>query len=216
MLKEVAVVKIEDNIKATLKREMDKRGVNYAGLSTQLGIPRATLRGYLKGSSHPRSDSLEQLADKLGISLAELVSGEEYPRSTGISCLDYVLMEIPALNPHVLPIAKEAVSLLRSLFLLSDDLRGIEEADTDAGCPNTVYSYCLHELYDPFQHTPAYGILVKRRSGKRWSTVALVVPFSSDKLAVLDLIDRCTKLQLSPEHLLDVVHDFLALQAGTA
>ena len=32
----------------------------------------------------------------------------------------------------------------------------------------------------------------------------------------LDLIDRCTKLQLSPEHLLDVVHDFLALQAGTA
>ena len=71
-------MKIEKNIMATLKREMDKRGVNYAELSAEINVLRMTLQGYLNGTSHPRADSMENLADKLRISVAELVSGEEH------------------------------------------------------------------------------------------------------------------------------------------
>ena len=60
---------IEKNIMATLKREMDKRGVNYAEFSAEINIPRTTLQGYLNDTSHPRADSMENLADKLGISV---------------------------------------------------------------------------------------------------------------------------------------------------
>lgn len=45
-----------------------------------------------------------------------------------------------------------------------------------------------------------------------WSTIARVAPFSGSKSAVLGLIDQCTKLQLAPEHLLDVVQDSLTQQ----
>ena len=54
-------MKIEKKIMTTLKREMDKRGVNYVGLSAEIDIPRTTLQGYLNGTSHPRADSIENL-----------------------------------------------------------------------------------------------------------------------------------------------------------
>ena len=61
LFKEVASMKIEKNIMATLKREMDRRGMNYAEFSAEIGIPRTTLQGYLNGTSHPRADSIENL-----------------------------------------------------------------------------------------------------------------------------------------------------------
>ena len=204
-------MKIEQTITATLEKEMDKRGVNYVGLSEELGIPRTTLQGYLKGTSHPRSDSLEELAEKLGLSLAELVSGEEYPTHTGVSGLDQLLAEFPALHPNVLPVAKDAFSLLQTAFRLSDELYDLD-SPADEQEPDTIYRYYLHELTVPPHATPTYGILVKQRFQECWYTVAIVAAFSHDKAAVLRLIDRCTKLQLSPEHLLDVVHDFLTQQ----
>ena len=39
---------------------------------------------------------------------------------------------------------------------------------------------------------------------------ALAAPFSSDRAAVLDLIDRCAKAQLPPAKLVDEVQNFLA------
>ena len=70
LFKEVAILEIKKNISATLKREMDKRGLNFMEFSTEQGIPRTTLQGYLKGISSPRTDTLEELAKKLGISPA--------------------------------------------------------------------------------------------------------------------------------------------------
>lgn len=208
-------MKIEKNITATLEREMGKRGMNYAKFSKEIGIPRTTLQGYLKGTSHPRTDSLEELADRLGLSPAELVSGEEYPAPTGIPSIDQILEEIPALHPHVLPFARQLVSMLKAIFQMSEDLYGNDRPNAETLCQNPAYKYCLHELRDPFRRALSYGILVKECSQERWFTVAVIAPFSSDKVAVLNLIDRCTKLQLSPEHLLDVVQDFLTQQALT-
>ncbi len=208
-------MEIEKNIMATLKREMDRRGVSYAGFSEEIGIPRSTLQSYLKGTSCPRADSLEALADKLGLSVAELVSGEECPSHTGISCLDQVLAEIPLLHPRALVIAQEAVSLLQTAFQMSNDLHGIETPDVDEQFPEAVYQYCLHEMRDDSHDVPIYGILVKEHCQDRWVTVSLIAAFSHDGDAVLHLIERCTRLQLSPEHLLDVVQDFLTQQVLT-
>ena len=96
---------IEKNIMATLKREMDKRGVNYAELSAEIDIPRTTLQGYLNGTSHPRADSMENLTDKLRISVAELVSGEEQSVSASDSDFNQILSTIPAIHPMALPAA---------------------------------------------------------------------------------------------------------------
>ena len=208
-------MKIEKNIMATLKREMDKRGVNYVGLSAEIDIPRTTLQGYLNGTSHPRADSIENLADKLGISVAQLVSGEEHPAPVSNPDFDQILSNILTLHPKVLPAAQQAALLLKTLFQMSDDLYAAEKKVADIPCQDQSYLYCLHEMWDPFRRSTSYGILVKERICGSWSTIAIVAPFSANRTAVLDLIDHCARLQLAPGHLLDVVQDFLTQQALT-
>ena len=202
-------MKIEKNIMATLKREMDKRGVNYAELSAEINVLRMTLQGYLNGTSHPRADSMENLADKLRISVAELVSGEEHFAPVSNPDIDQILSHIPTLHPKVLPAAQQAASLLNRLLQLSEELYTAEDLDLDAPYQNAGYLYCLHEMWDPFRRSLSYGILVKEYMHGSRSTIAMVAPFSGDRTAVLGLIDCCTRLQLDPEHLLDVVQDFL-------
>ena len=208
-------MKIEKNIMATLKREMDKRGVNYAELSAEIGIPRTTLQGYLSGTSCPRADSMENLADKLGISVAELISGEEPSAAARTSDFDQILSTLPTLHPKALPAAQQAASLLKSLFQLSEELYVAEDPDIGLPYHDAGYLYCLHEMWNPFRRSLSYGILVKECMHGSWSTIAMVAPFSDDRTAVLGLIDRCTRLQLDLEHLLDVVQDFLTQQLLT-
>ena len=92
------------------------------------------LQGYLNGTSHPRADSMENLADKLGISVAELVSGEEHSVSAGDSDYDQMLSTIPALHPKILPAAQQAASLVKILFQLPEDLYAAENMDIDMLC----------------------------------------------------------------------------------
>ena len=175
-----------------------------------LDIPRTTLYGYLKGTTSPRADSLEELAKKLGISPAELIAGIEGSDGVGGSCFDQILMELPSLHPEVLPAAQELISLLQHLFQLSDMLYDLHEAITPTEPPDAKYRYLLHELNSPLSTIPTYGILIKERFASSWVTIAVVAPFSHDRTAVTQIVQRCTKLQLAPEHLLDVIHDFLA------
>lgn len=202
-------MKIERNISATIRKELSKRGIRFQDFARELGIPRTTLTGYMKGTSHPRADSLEYLAEKLGISLSELVSGDGSPHSDGLPCIEPVLMEIPALHPRAIPIARDAASLLQDAFRLSDDLYGLKENEPEDESSDEVYRYFLHEMMVPSYRSPAYGILAKQRFGQGWVTITLVSAFSHDKRAVEQLAARCTELQLSPIHLLDVIQDFL-------
>lgn len=55
-----------------------------------------------------------------------------------------------------------------------------------------------------------YGILCKQMQNERWVPVAVAAPFSADMDAVTALAEKCTRLQLSPEHLIDVVSDFIS------
>lgn len=89
------------------------------------------LQGYLNGTSHLRAVSMENLADKLGISVAELVSGKEHSVSAGDSDYDRTLSTIPALHPKILPAAQHAASLMKILFQLPEDLYAAENMDID-------------------------------------------------------------------------------------
>ena len=68
-------MQIEKNIAATLQRRMDEAGKTKLEFSRDLGIPRSTLQGYLRGEKGLRSDSIEELAKRLGMSPAQLISG---------------------------------------------------------------------------------------------------------------------------------------------
>lgn len=74
-------------------------------------------------------------------------------------------------------------------------------------------------LYETFQMkaiSPShglYGILCKQKQNERWISVAIAAPFSGDIDAVTALAEKCTRLQLSPEHLIDVVSDFISQTA---
>lgn len=209
-------MQIKKNVAAKLKAAMEERGETLAKFAAELDIPKSTLQGYLKETSCPRADSLEELAGKLGISLAELVSEAEYAGYDSASCLDQALLETQALHPSVKPTAEKAISILRSAFHMSDDLYDVEMLERSAVDQSDRYKYFLHEMRDPFRLMTTYGILAKERLPEGWITVAVVAAFSHDKAAVARLADRCSELQLSPEHLLDVVHDFLAKETVSA
>ena len=63
-------MQIEKNIAATLQRRMDEAGKTKLEFSRDLGIPRSTLQGYLRGEKGLRSDSIEERAKRLGMSPA--------------------------------------------------------------------------------------------------------------------------------------------------
>lgn len=75
-------MQIEKNIAATLQRRMDEAGKTKLEFSRDLGIPRSTLQGYLRGEKGLRSDSIEELAKRLGMSPAQLISGAGRRRSS--------------------------------------------------------------------------------------------------------------------------------------
>ncbi len=55
-----------------------------------------------------------------------------------------------------------------------------------------------------------FGILGRQNQGGIWFPVVVAAPFSSDREAVSKLAERCTACQLIPEHLIDVVIDFVS------
>lgn len=206
-------MQIKKNIAATLKSMMDVNQKTKLEFSKELDIPRSTLQEYLKGETDLRADSIEELAKRLGISPVQLISGPEWLDSGGSSCLDAALLEISGLHPQAQTLANEAVSLLRSAFRISEELSELDSRRRTADHPEYRYKYVLHELWDPFRGTYSYGILGKERMAEKWVTVAIVAAFSRERSAVAQLARRCTELQLSPEHLLDVIQDFLVQEA---
>ena len=68
-------MKIRDNLAATIQTIMKEKGLSLEEASEELCISRTALQSYVKAHSNPRADTLELLAEKLGVSVAELVSG---------------------------------------------------------------------------------------------------------------------------------------------
>ena len=203
-------MQIEKNIAATLRYKMEAEKKTKMELSEELGIPRSTFQGYLKGEKSLRSDSIEELARSLGISPAQLISGPDSFNQTGFVALDSILLEIQLLHPDAQTLAKEAVNLLKTALQVSNALNSIDVWMDTTENPDDIYRYTIHEMWDPFRRTRSYGLLGKEHTPHGWVTVSVVAPFSNRRSEVVALAKKCTELQLSPIHLLDVVQDYLA------
>ena len=70
-------MQIEKNIAATLRHRMEAEKKSKLEFSKELGIPRSTFQGYLKGENCLRSDSIEEIAKGLNITPAQLISGPD-------------------------------------------------------------------------------------------------------------------------------------------
>lgn len=208
-IKEVAFMQIEKNIAATLQYKMEAERKTKLELSKELGIPRSTLQGYLKGERSLRSDSIEEVAGKLGISPAQLISGPEWSTAKAkLPNMDAFLGLLQALHPKTHGLAREVMTLLHTASRISGELYDVECPWEVPVPPEAVYQYHLHESWDPIRMTYLYGLLVKERAADGWVTVAVVAPFSNDRMAAAKLAKRCAELQLSPVHILDVIRDF--------
>lgn len=115
-------MQIEKNIAAILQNRLKESGKTKLKFSEELGIPRSTLQGYLKGDKGLRSDSIEELAKCLGLTPAQLIAGPEYVQTYCASHLDSLSAEIQSLHPQAQTLAKEAVSLLNTAFRISAEL----------------------------------------------------------------------------------------------
>ena len=75
-------------------------------------------------------------------------------------------------------------------------------------------------MYVPFEqekctedngHYVGYGIRALRSTGESWECIAEVGDISCSMQFVRELAQLCTRLELDPMHLLDVVEDAIAL-----
>ena len=132
---------IEKNIAAILQTRLKGSGKTKLKLSEELGIPRSTLQGYLKGNADLRSDSIEELAKCLGLTPAQLVSGPEYVQEYCASHLDSLTAEIQSLHPQAQALAKEAVSLLNAAFRISAEFDRLDRLPDTTQQHDPVHSF---------------------------------------------------------------------------
>ena len=119
-------MQIKKNIAAISQNRLKGSGKTKLRFSEELGIPRSTLQGYLKGDKGLRSDSIEELAKCLGLTPAQLISGSECAQAYCASHLDSLFAEIQSLHPQAQTLAKEAVSLLNAAFRISTELERLD------------------------------------------------------------------------------------------
>ena len=228
---EVALyMQIEKNIAATLQNKMRESGKTKLEFSKELGIPRSTLQGYLKGEKCLRSDSIEELAKSLHISSAQLIAGPEYTGAFKPFSMCALLAELQVLQPQAQALAREAASLLDAAFRISEEWKRLDAQSTafvqenpiDAQpAPfvhedsNAAYRYILYEEYGFGRIPYAYGLLRQKRQADGWITIAIAAPFSNNRSDVVQLAECCTEHQLDPIHFLNVLHDFMDAEART-
>ena len=140
-------MQIEKNIAAILQNRLKESDKTKLKFSEELGIPRSTLQGYLKGDKGLRSDSIEELAKCLGLTPAQLISGSECAQAYCASHLDSLSAAIQSLHPQAQTLAKEAVSLLNTAFRISAELERLgrlSDAKQQIDC--TSISDGIHDL----------------------------------------------------------------------
>ena len=201
-------MQIEKNIAATLQRRMDEAGKTKLEFSRDLGIPRSTLQGYLRGEKGLRSDSIEELAKRLGISPAQLISGPGAAEAVSPAA-----NAASSLAQHSL-VRALAEEIVEAALRRSGEWAGLDAAET-GNAPDGAYRYALYEAHGAARVPYAYGILGQQRLDGEWKTVAMIAPFSNDSAATAHLARLCTGQQLEPIHILDVNHDFMNTEART-
>ncbi|MFR7832593.1 MAG: DUF6514 family protein [Blautia wexlerae] len=208
-------MQIEKNIAATLRHRMEAEKKSKLEFSKELGIPRSTFQGYLKGENCLRSDSIEEIAKGLNITPAQLISGPE-----DTSCGVPPARDAPAADPGAAPAGASGWRRTRSRFCRPPSAR-LAGADVHrcarlrAGCSGGhLPIFSAGDLA-----AGAHALLLRSSwpaAAKRLLDDACGhLSLSDDRAAVERLAKLCTTQQLDPVHLFDVIHDFLDQEAAT-
>lgn len=192
---------------ARLKRERIREGRTMADFSREVGISLSSLEEYEGGRRIPRVDTLELIAKRLGIPLAELLMEDGVSDAAAGMYLDRLSLQVGSLEEPARRIGEDALNLLRDAFHLSEKLRAEEGGGEPEKGRQDRYCYTVLTLEEPWRRQKTYGLLAKERFDERWINVAVVAPFSDDRKKVLQIAEKCSALQLSPVHILDVVMD---------
>ena len=138
-------MQIEKNIAAMLQSKMKETGKTKLEFSKELGIPRSTLQGYLKGDKCLRSDSIEEIAKRLDLPPAQLISGPVYAEEFALFLLDTLQEELRMLHPQAQGLAREAAALLHAAFRLSAEWNRLDVHPTAAKTEDSeglTYHHC--------------------------------------------------------------------------
>lgn len=120
------------------------------------------------------------------------------------TAMDILLREVHTIPEPFRSAAKAMLHSLEEAFRLNEIANLGDNLDfLNCYRPNDIYRYYLHESCIGLR----YGIVAKQNVNG-WTTVALAPGFSDDLGAVLALARDCTKAQLPPEKLIDVIADF--------
>lgn len=74
----------------------------------------------------------------------------------------------------------------------------------------SLYEYRTIETFQAEFGIPTYGISVRQKQGDAWSVIGSVEDISPDKDFVVQLAERCQRLQLDYLHFMDVVLDAIS------
>ena len=66
----------------------------------------------------------------------------------------------------------------------------------------------MHHAIPRFGRCVAYGILAERQDGTKWVPVTIAADVSYDPDVAAQLAETCTRRQLDPEELANVISDF--------
>lgn len=158
-------MQIEKNIAAMLQSKMKETGKTKLEFSKELGIPRSTLQGYLKGDKCLRSDSIEEIAKRLDLSPAQLISGPVYAEEFVLFSMDALQEELRMLHPQAQGLAREAAALLRAAFRLSAEWNRLDvhpTATKTVDPEGLTYRHIPYEAHGEARMLYAYGILVQK------------------------------------------------------
>lgn len=110
-------MEIRENIANTVNRILQERNKTITELSADIDIPRSSLENYSKGVSNLRADTIELLADKLGLTPAELVSDlSETPEWMQAKMVLFAAHDISGLSPEKQESGIHAFLQLVSIF----------------------------------------------------------------------------------------------------
>lgn len=67
---------ISENVAEFIRRYKEKNDLSISDLSEELGIAKSAIVNYLNGDCNPRADTMDMIAEKCGVSPAEIISAQ--------------------------------------------------------------------------------------------------------------------------------------------
>lgn len=198
----------KNSFATTLKQVRETRGMTMREFSEEVGIALSSLVEYEAGRRLPRGDTVKHIAERLHMPPALLISAFPSDNLNLHSCLEYISCYIRSMHPNTRASANHALELFLLASKTSEELFFMESHATPPEDRSVRFRYTLHETHS----SPSYGMLVEELRDGIWSTTAVFAPFSSDRLAALQVVFSANELQLPPDKFFsDVLPDFLPL-----